>query len=101
MTPVHPIDTSGAAQPRERRQTGWRRTSTFQVPDDTPPANAVRVPMIAAPAILPTETTTSATSANGSDQTQADQARHQFVDNVTRVVRAPQRITGWFVDLTV
>jgi hypothetical protein len=99
MTPVHPIDTSGAAQPRERRQTGWRRPpTTFQIPDDNPPAAPLRVPMIAAPAILPADATT---AASGLDQTQADQARHQFVDSVARVVRAPQRITGWFVDLTV
>lgn len=101
MTPVHPIDTSGAA--RDRRQTGWRRSSTFQVPDDSPPANGVRAPMIASPQAL--VSVTAASPASGRDgraySAYAEQTGHQFTTNVAQVVRTPQRVTGWFVDLIV
>lgn len=99
MTPVHPIDTSGAARPRDRRQTGWRRSATFQVPDDGPPANGVQVPTIASPQAL--VSATAAAPAAGNDQAYVEPAGHQFADTVARAGRAPQRITGWFVDLIV
>lgn len=98
MTPVHPIETSGAARrSRDRRPNGWRRGPAFQVPGDDPPAGGMSVPALPAPAgaLLP------ALTAGAAEMKYADQARHTFVDTVARATRTPQRVTGWFVDLTV
>lgn len=98
MTPVHPIETSGAS--RDRRQTGWRRSSTFQIPDDGPPANGVRLPMIASPQALVSANAASPPGAHDGRASTA-QAGQPFTSNVAQALRAPQRVTGWFVDLIV
>ena len=98
MTPVHPIETSGAARrSRDRRPNGWRRGPAFQIPGDDPPANGMSVPALPAPAsvLLP------ALAAARSDPKYAGQASQNFVDTVARAMRTPQRVTGWFLDLTV
>lgn len=98
MTPVLPIETSGTAhRPRDRRPNGSRRAPVFQLPADAPPASDLAihtnppVPNLAAVLL----------SDDSADIPAADQASQTFVDNVTRVMRTPQRITGWFVDLIV
>lgn len=99
MTPVHPIEISGPARrSRDRRPATWRRAPVFQVPGDEPAADAER---LASP--LPAHSTALVTieAERSSEVKYASQASHAFVDNVERVVRTPQRVTGWFVDLSV
>lgn len=99
MTPVHPIETSGAARSRDRRQSGWRRTPAFQVPDVGPPGDGVTVPALpSAPSLALTH---AMTDGDVAAPTLGGEATHAFVDSVARVVRTPQRVTGWFVDLIV
>lgn len=99
MTPVHPIETSGATRrSHDRRPNAWRRAPVFQLPGDAPAASdlAVRtVPPAQNAAVLVQ------TADDDISLPSADQASQTFVDNVTRVMRTPQRITGWFVDLIV
>jgi hypothetical protein len=99
MTPVHPIETSGTARrPYDRRPNAWRRAPVFQIPGDTPVATDLAVrpaPPAQALALL------TQTADEGAGIPSPDQASQTFVDNVTRVMRTPQRITGWFVDLIV
>ncbi len=99
MTPVHPIETSGGApRSHERRTNAWRRGPVFQLPDDAPAASdlAVRaVPPAKNIAVL------AQSVGGGFDATAPDQASQAFVDNVSSVMRTPQRMTGWFVDLIV
>ncbi|HTY69358.1 MAG TPA: hypothetical protein VMH36_22075 [Alphaproteobacteria bacterium] len=99
MTPVHPIETSGGARrSHERRTNAWRRGPVFQLPGDVPAASDLAVH-----SVPPTQNVAVlAQTAGGSfDATAADQASQAFVDNVSSVMRTPQRITGWFVDLIV
>ncbi len=99
MTPVHPIETSGAARrSRDRRQSGWRRGPVFQVPSDEPPANGVRLPMVQpaqSTALVPLSTD------SGHELKYASHSSHAFVDTVERAARMPVRVTGWFLDLIV
>ncbi len=99
MTPVHPIETSGAARrSHERRPNAWRRAPVFQLPNDAPAATdlAVRPAPPAQNLALLT-----LTADEGPAIPSPDHASQTFVDNVTRVMRSPQRITGWFIDLVV
>jgi hypothetical protein len=99
MTPVHPIETSGGAHKSyERRPNAWRRGPVFQLPGDGPAAGdlAVRaVPLAQNVAVL------AQSAGGGFEASTPDQASQAFVDNVSRVMRTPRRITGWFVDLIV
>ncbi len=99
MTPVHPIETSGAARRSyERRPNAWRRGPVFQLPGDTPVATDLPIRAVAPAQNLAVLTQT---ADEGSAVPSSDQASQTFVDNVTRVMRSPQRITGWFIDLIV
>jgi len=99
MTPVLPIETSGAShKSRERRTNAWRRGPVFQLPTDAPAVSdlAVRPTPPAQNVAVLTQT-----ADDDFALPSADQASQTFVDNVTRAMRTPQRITGWFVDLIV
>lgn len=99
MTPVHPIETSGGAhRSHERRTNTWRRGPAFQLPDDVPAAGDLAVH-----AVPPAQNVAvlAQTAGGGRDVSAPDQASQAFVDNVSSVMRTPQRITGWFVDLIV
>jgi hypothetical protein len=99
MTPVHPIETSGSARRSyERRPNAWRRGPVFQLPGDEPVASDLAVRT--APPVQSLAALTQFTD-DGPGVPSPDQASQAFVDNVTRVMRSPQRITGWFVDLIV
>jgi hypothetical protein len=99
MTPVHPIETSlGARRSHDRRPNAWRRAPVFQLPGDTEVATDLPVPA-ASPVQNVAVLTQSADEGPGIPS--PDQASQTFVDNVTRAMRTPQRITGWFVDLIV
>lgn len=99
MTPVHPIETSGSARrSHERRPNAWRRAPVFQLPGDAPVATDL--PVRAMPPAQNVAVLTQAAD-EGLGIPAPDQASQTFVDNVTRVMRTPQRITGWFVDLIV
>jgi hypothetical protein len=99
MTPVRPIETSvSARRSYERRPNAWRRGPTFQLPGDEPVASDLTVHAVPPTQNLPILTQS---ADEGPDVQSPDQASQAFVDNVTRVMRAPQRITGWFIDLIV
>ena len=99
MTPVHPIETSEVARrPHDRRPNGVRRAPAFQLPADAPPASDLAIhatPPVSNLAVVMLSADDSVAAPT------ADEASQAFVDNVTRVMRTPQRITGWFVDLIV
>lgn len=99
MTPVHPIETSGGArQSRDRRPSAGRYAAIFRVPG----AETASEPAPAA-ALQPLQGTALITvpSDHGGEARSAGRASQTFVENVNRLIRAPQRLTGWFVDLTV
>jgi len=99
MTPVHPIEMSdGARRSHERRTNAWRRGPVFQLPGDAPAASDLAVPT-ASPA--QNVAVLAQTADGGFDVSAPDRASQTFVDNVSSVMRTPQRITGWFIDLIV
>lgn len=98
MTPVHPIETSGGArQSRDRRASAGRYAAIFRVPDETAsePAPAAAIQPLQGTALI------TVPSDHGAEARPAGRASQTFVENVNRLIRAPQRLTGWFVDLTV
>lgn len=99
MTPVHPIETSSPARrSRDRRSANGRSRAVFQVPSDEATADAER---LASPRPAPSMALVALEAGSRFDVKYANQSSHAFVENVTRALRAPLRVTGWFLDLSV
>lgn len=99
MTPVHPIETSSSTRrPRDRRAANGRPRAVFQVPSDEAAADAER---LASPRPTPSTALVALEAGSRFDIMYANESSHAFVENVTRVLRAPLRVTGWFLDLSV